>query len=186
MCTHLKIQQASAAILAGGVIAYPTEGVYGIGCLPDDPLAVDRILRIKGRTARQGLILVAPNISLLEPWIAPTEQELERLQRPVSKPTTWIVTAAPGISQLLSGGRDTLAVRISAHPIVAALCNASSSALVSTSANRSGHRAAKTALQARCWLGNLLDYVISAPLGGAAGPSEIRVAQSDQVIRPGS
>lgn len=186
MCTHLKIQQASKAILAGGVIAYPTEGVYGIGCLPDDPEAVERILQIKGRTARQGLILVAPNIGLLEPWIAPTEQEIQRLQRPAGKPTTWIVTATPGMSELLSGGRETLAVRISTHPIVADLCNATNSALVSTSANRSGHRAAKTALQVRCWLGNQLDYVISGALGDAAGPSEIRVAQSDQVIRPGS
>lgn len=186
MTTVFSIRRAAEILDAGGVIAYPTEGVYGIGCRPDNLEAVSRVIDIKGRKAGAGLILIAPDADMFADWIAPTAIELERLRKPTNTPVSWIVTAAGHLDPALTGGRQTLAVRVVNHPVVRRLCYATSSALVSTSANRSGHRAAKTAFQARCWLGNELDYVISGPLGNASGPSEIRVAQSNQVIRPGN
>ena len=185
MTSVFAIQQAARVLDAGGIIAYPTEGVFGLGCLPQDFAAVDRLLSIKGRSRQAGLILVAGHIELLADWIAPDAIEQQRLAQKRSVPTTWIVTAAPGMPDWLTGGRDTLAVRISSHPVVAALSVAADSALVSTSANRSGHRPAKTALQVRRWLGNELDYVVSGATGGASGPSEIIAALSGEVIRPG-
>ncbi len=184
MTTVFSIRKAADILDEGGVIAYPTEGVYGIGCRPDHPEAVNRVIEIKGRRAGAGLILVAPSADMFADWIAPSDVETQRLRSRTSGPVSWIVTASANVSPLLTGGRKTLAVRVVDHPVVARLCYLTGSALVSTSANRSGHRAAKTGFQARCWLGNQLDYVISAPLGNAAGPSEIRVAQSNQVIRP--
>ncbi len=186
MTSLCKIHEAARTLAHGGVIAYPTEGVYGIGCLPTDPGALERIFAIKGRRADAGLILIAADAGMLAGWIAPTPAEVGRLTRPVSHPTTWIVTAHPQVSPLLTGGRDTLAVRITTHPIAAALTLAAGSPLVSTSANRSGKPPARSALQARLKLGRQLDTVLNGPLGGAAGPSEIRVALNDQVIRPAS
>lgn len=184
MATKIAIQHAARILHAGGVIAYPTEGVFGLGCLPDDFAAVERLLAIKGRTRQAGLILIAADIELLAKWIAPNPAERKRLAQHTKVPTTWIVTAASATPEWLTGGRDTLAVRISTHPLVAELSRAADSALVSTSANRSGHRPAKSTLQARHWLGKQLDYVVSGATGGASGPSEIVVALSGQVIRP--
>ena len=184
MTTLLQINQAVNTLLTGGVIAYPTEGVYGLGCLPDDQSAVQRIFQIKQRSAGAGLILVAPDYDLLADWINPDETELQNLLRPTAAPVTWIVNAGEHVPNWLSGNRSTLAVRISHHPMIAKLCYASRSALVSTSANHSGHRAALSALQTRKWLGRQLDYVVSGKLGGASGPSEIRRASDGQVIRP--
>ena len=123
---------------------------------------------------------------MLTGWIAPTETEVARLLQPTGKPTTWIVTAHPRVSPLLTGGRPTIAVRVTDHPVAAGLTLAAGSPLVSTSANRSGKPAATSGLEARVKLGPELDMVVHGPLGGATGPSEIRVAQSDTVIRPGA
>lgn len=183
---NFQIRKAARCLEAGGVIGYPTEGVYGIGCLPQYSDAVGRVIGIKGRSASAGLILIVADIELLTGWIAPDAAELRNLLRPVVHPTTWIVTAAPGLDPLLTGNRDTLAVRVTGHPLAAALSNAVQGPVVSTSANRSGKKAALTAQQTRRRLGKHLDYVISGPLGGTAGPSEIRVAASDQVIRAAS
>lgn len=177
------VRRAAHTLLGGGVIAYPTEGVYGLGCLPDYGHAVQRILNLKSRDVSGGLILIAAEIGQLTDWIAPTEAESKRLNSKSDHPVTWIVNAADHTPAWLTGGRATLAVRITTHPIAAALCRATDSALVSTSANRSGRPPARTALQARRWLGEELDAVVGGPLGKAAGPSEIRVAQDNRVIR---
>jgi len=184
MSNRFQIQTAARILRDSGIVAYPTEGVYGLGCLPEDRASVQRILSIKGRSASAGLILIAPEYELLEEWINPTQAERISLDTTFLHPVTWIVTAAPHTPTWLTGGRHTLAVRLSSHPIVQSLCNSVHSALISTSANRSGHRAAKSALEVRYWLGNSLDYVVSGQLGGYPGPSEIRSASSNHVIRP--
>ena len=184
MTASIPIARTARLLLDGGVIAYPTEGVYGIGCIPAYGEAVERIFAIKGRRADAGLILVAPAIEYFSPWIAPAPEELDRLFRPTDYPTTWIVTARADCPAWLTGGRMTLAVRLTEHPVVAALVAASGSALVSTSANRSGRPPARSALQARRFLGDCLDAVVGGPLGNATGPSEIRVALDDRLIRP--
>jgi L-threonylcarbamoyladenylate synthase len=180
----LSIHHAADVLQAGGVIAYPTEGVFGLGCMPHDLAAVEHLLAIKGRNKLAGLILIAADYELLTDWIAPSLAEKKQLSSSTDIPTTWIVTAAPATPSWLTGNRNTLAVRITKHPIAAALSRAADSALVSTSANRTGHRPAKSALQARRWFGNQLDYVVSGATGGAVGPSEIRVAYSGKTIRP--
>jgi L-threonylcarbamoyladenylate synthase len=184
MSFSLPIDNAARILLAGGIVAYPTEGVYGLGCLPGNGAAVARILSIKGRSATAGLILISPDYELLDPWIDPTKEEEQRLRSREDYPITWIVTAAPSTPEWLTGGRQTLAVRISEHPVVAALCTGAHSALVSTSANRTGRPAATQIFGLRKQLGELVDCIVPGPLGKAAGPSEIRIAQDDRVIRP--
>jgi L-threonylcarbamoyladenylate synthase len=182
----LQIDRAARCIVAGGVVAYPTEAVYGIGCLPFDELALDRIIALKRRDAGKGLIVVAATIEQLEPLAELPGGEIGRaLQASWPGPVTWIVPARRDLPPALTGGRETIAVRVSSHPIVARLCRRTGSALVSTSANRSGHPPARSALAVRRALGPALDCVLSGPLGGGARPTEIRDAATGRVLRRG-
>lgn len=180
------IRRCARLLHAGGVIAYPTEGVYGLGCLPDNKTAVERILAIKGRSPSAGLILLASHAALLEAWIDPTPVERQRLLSACSYPTTWIVSARSTAPDWVTGGRRTLAVRISSHPLASALSHAAGSALVSTSANRHGKPPARSRLQVQLQMGQELDGVLGGAVGNATGPSEIRVAQDNRVLRPAS
>lgn len=179
------LRQAARVIHAGGVIAYPTEAVFGLGCDPGCDEAVRRIVALKGRPDRSGFILIAADAGQLEGWIAAAPAEAARLAEPTTGPVTWVVTAGPRATPLLTGGRATLAVRITAHPLAAALCRAAAMPLVSTSANRHGRPPARTTLEARSRLGPVVDLVVPGLTGGAARPSEIRDARTGAVLRPG-
>lgn len=179
------LRRAARLIRHGGVIAYPTEAVFGLGCDPGNEAALRRLIAIKGRPAVTGFILIAATLEQLRGWIAPTDSERSRLLVNTSQPVTWVVRAGPRAGRLLTGGRGTLAVRLTGHPVAAALCRAARLPLVSTSANRHGHRPARTALEARRWLGARLDLVVPGATGGRTRPSEIRLARNGAVLRPG-
>jgi L-threonylcarbamoyladenylate synthase len=183
MLTRPDIYRSTQQLLKGGVICYPTEGVFGLGCLPFAKYAIARILHFKQRPVRQGLILLGANIEQLLPWIDPSATELSRLKSNSKLPTTWIVTRSEIAPDWITGGRNTVAVRICRHPVVQLLCLNSNSALVSTSANRSGRPAVKTTLRARYLLNNKVDNVVSGRTDADHGASEIRLADSGRVIR---
>jgi L-threonylcarbamoyladenylate synthase len=186
MTSWLRVDQAARILLDGGVIAYPTEAVYGIGCLPDVDAALERIIAIKQRDARKGLIVVAANIGQLEPLaVIPGGEIGAAIRAGWPGPRTWVVPARADISPLLTGGRATLAVRVSDHPVVQRLCRRAGSALVSTSANRSGRRPARSALAARRALGRKVDFVLAGQLGDSARPTEIRDAATGAILRRG-
>lgn len=134
-----SVSEAARCVTDGGIIAYPTEAVYGLGCDPNNTAALERLVGIKKRAVSKGFILVASNFEQLQPFIAPlTETERQTVMKTWPGPVTWVVAAAEHTSMLLTGGRETLAVRISAHPVVRELCQTLGFALVSTSANLSG------------------------------------------------
>ena len=180
-----RLRHAAAVLHAGGVIAYPTEGVYGLGCRPDEGRAVQFLLELKRRPVSAGLILIAANLEQLAGWIAPTPQEARQLSAGSGRPVTWLVTAGPLTPEWITGGRPTVAVRVTRHPVAAGLCLASGLPLVSTSANRRGKPPARSALAARLRFGRRLDLIVGGATGGMPGPTEIRRAGSGQVIRPG-
>lgn len=181
-----RLGRTAAAIRAGGVGAYPTEGVWGLGCRPDDPEAIRRILRLKRRPTAKGLILIAADIAQLGPYARlPAAPELERaVLTSWPGPVTWILEAGPAALPILTGGRGTVAVRVSAHPPVIALCRAAGGPLISTSANLSGRPALRRSWQVRRVFGPQLDWLHPGPLGGQRGPSEIRDARTGRVLRP--
>ncbi len=186
MANH-RLLPALRCLQAGGVIAYPTEAVFGLGCDPLDAGAVARLLAIKGRKAAKGLILITHDRNSLSHWLEPVDAELDaQLRATWPGPVTWVLPAQRWVPRWLTGGRDTLAVRVTAHPGAASLCAAFGGPLVSTSANRSGHPPARTALQARCRLGPAVDLVVPGPTGGQRQPSEIRDGRSGRILRPGS
>lgn len=152
---------------AGGVIAYPTEGVYGLGCDPHNQAALQRIIDLKGRDSHKGFIIVASSQDQLARFMAPVQAAWQtQFDQAWPGPVTFIVPAIDGISGLLSGYRDSMAVRVSNHPIVRDLCTLYDGALVSTSANRSGREALRSAAEVQIEFGDGIDVVIDAPLGG--------------------
>lgn len=181
---RFALSVAANAIVRGGVVAYPTEAVFGLGCDPLDADAVGRILELKRRPAGHGLIVIAADLGQLEPLLEPlTDAQRGRMLATWPGPCTWIAPSrAPA---WLTGGRGTLAIRVTAHPLASALCIAADSALVSTSANLSGHQPARSALAVRRAFGSRIDYILAGPTGGLHRPTEIRDVTTGRVVRTG-
>ncbi|VAX14315.1 Threonylcarbamoyl-AMP synthase [hydrothermal vent metagenome] len=182
--TDKAINEAAQVLRNGGVIAYPSESVYGLGCDPANTESIKRLLALKQRQRDKGLILIASDFTQLAPYLVDID---ERLQQPVMAswpgPITWLWPAEEKVSRWLRGQHDTLAVRVSAHPIVVQLCKTFGAALVSTSANRAGDIPVRTAKDVRGLFPDI-DYVLDAEVGGIDRPSEIRDILSGEIIRP--
>ena len=177
---------AAACLRNGGIVAYPTEAVWGLGCDPDDGEALARLIKLKSRDAAKGLILIAGDIAQLEPWLAGvTVAQREQLLASWPGPYTWLVPDNGRAHPLLRGEHVSLAVRVTDHPLVQALCAAFGGPLVSTSANRAGESPAMTADEVRDAFGAALvnDVILEGPLGGNPRPSTIRDLATGKVLR---
>ena len=183
MALRFPIHRAGRILRSGGVIAYPTEGVFGLGCIPDDVDAVIRILSIKKRSPAQGLVLIASDPEQLEDWVDMPESS--PLPSSSDRPITWIVPARQDVPYWITGDHSSLAVRITTHAVAAALCEAADSPLISTSANVAGSPPARSTFVLRRRFGTLVDCVVPGRCGPATGPSEIRHLESGKVIRAG-
>lgn len=180
----MSADRAAEVLRAGGVIAYPTEGVFGLGCLPADHEAVQRLLRIKKRDPAKGLILIAANAAQLEGWLSP-ESDSQIPDPDPKQPVTWIVPAGDAVSPDIRGNNPGIAARITTHPVARAICAEVGSPIVSTSANLSGQPVAATAAELHRQFETLVDYIVPGECGPSSGPSEIRVLASGKVLRPG-
>ncbi len=182
----LSIEAGARILRQGGVVAYPTEGVFGLGCDPFQWSAVQRILRLKGRPSGKGLILLAADFSMVEPWIKPLTPELRsRVFGTWPGPVTWLMPARPELPAWIRGAHDTVAVRVTGHPVASALSQAASMPIVSTSANQSGEEPLRTAQAIHDHFVFGLDGVVEGALGLLEGPTEIRDALTGCVIRTG-
>lgn len=182
----LSVEAAAALLRDGGVIAYPTEAVWGLGCDPMSEAAVQRLLAIKRRPLDKGLILVAARVAQLDPlldWSALPEPRRAAVLGSWPAANTWIVPASANAPRWVTGAHSGIAVRVSAHPQVIALCEAFGRPLVSTSANLSGQPAvaAQDALDPA--LLERIDGLLPGATGGLERPSVIRDARTGQVLR---
>lgn len=179
------IRRACWNVLTGGVIAYPTEAVWGLGCDPWDQAAVERLLQLKHRSWQQGLILVASRWCHIEPLLTTLKPDQRmRLQASWPGPNTWLLPDSRNwIPPWIKGRHRTVAIRLSAHPRIVSLCDATGGLLVSTSANRSGAAPARTSLQVRLAFRQQLDYILPGSLAHATGPSQICDLQTGAIIR---
>lgn len=179
-----RFNRAIAALHSGGVIAYPTEAVWGLGCDPANELAVMRLLELKNRPVAKGLILIASREAQLD-WLLSDLAKAQRARLSLSwpGPTTWLVPHRNRVPAWIHGEHTTVAVRVSNHPVVRELCDCWGGALVSTSANLAGSTAAVKQFQVRRYFGNALDFVVPGSVGAAGRPSHIRDLVSDRVIR---
>lgn len=183
-----EVEQAAQVLRAGGVIAYATEAVFGLGCDPQNPQAIEKVLQLKQRPAHKGLILIAAHESQLHSYLALstiTEAMWQRVRASWPGPVTWLLPAAPQVSPILRGEHDTLAVRVSAHAQVRALCEAFGGALVSTSANVSEQAPARNVDAVARQFAGQLDLILLGHTTGAAKPSEIRDAVTGKIVRAG-
>jgi L-threonylcarbamoyladenylate synthase len=181
--SSIRLRRAAQIVGDGGVIAYPTEAVFGLGCDPGNLEGVVRILDLKRRSESAGLILIAGDRRQLDPWIDPRPEEQRRLESDPGQAVTWIVTASRRTPDWITGNRPTVAVRITHHPVAAALCRYARTALISTSANLHGRPPARSRLAVRKQFGAGVDCIVPGPLGGDIRPTEIRLARTGEVLR---
>lgn len=178
------LRRATRVVRRGGIIAYPTEAVYGLGCDPFNPEAVFRLLELKKRPVDKGLILISDRFERLSPLLAPMPKDrLSLIKDTWPGPVTWVIPASPEVPSWLTGRHASLAVRVTAHPIAAALCRASGMPLVSTSANLSQHPPARSALEALIRCDNQLDFILHGATGNQQQPTQIRDALSGRILR---
>jgi L-threonylcarbamoyladenylate synthase len=179
------IDRAARVLCNGGVIAYPTEGCFGLGCDPSNRRAVHRILRLKRRSPAHGLILIAASLGQLGDWIVGADPAVARARATWPGPVTWLLPARARVPWWIRGRHDTIAVRITAHPVARALCRRAGMAIVSTSANRHGLAPALSQVSVRRTFGDRLDMIVPGRTGPGRRPTEIRDGASGALIRAG-
>jgi len=178
-CTPLipawQLRRAARWLKQGGLVAYPTEAVYGLGCDPLNDMALRRLLALKQRSWRKGLILIAAETSQFAPYLEAQDAEIQaRAMATWPGAVSWLWPAQPSVSPLLRGTHSSVAVRIPAHPLARALCREAGRAIVSTSANRSGQQPARTPLEVRRKLGARAPLLIlHGTVNRHARPSQI-------------
>jgi len=178
-----RTRTLAAHLKRGGLIAYPTESCYGFGCDPANRRAVQRILKLKQRPQKKGLILIAASYPQVARYLQPlTLAEQHKLQADGAQAITWLMPVKPSCPRWLRGAHDTLAVRMTAHPFARNLCRSAGRALVSTSANRSGQRAVKTYAECRRMFGKSV-WVLRGRVGKRKRPSTIKVWGGDRIVR---
>ena len=181
--TPQNIQRAAERIKNGGLIAYPTETVYGLGADPYRGEAVQKIFTAKGREETKGIILLirgATDLATLVRAVSPTAQTLIRTFWP--GPLTLVFKARPDLPSALLGGRDTIALRHSSSPIAAQLLAALGGPLTSTSANRSGTPPARSAYDAQNALGDRLDLILDGGPSASETPSTLVDVSADRAL----
>ena len=186
MNARVDADVAAKLIRGGGVIAYPTEAVWGLVCDPRDEAATLRLLAIKQREVAKGLILIAADEAQLAPFVdfgALDESQRTAVRATWPGPNTWIVPASPDAPRWITGEHEGIAVRVTAHPGVIALCRGFGGAIVSTSANRAGMPAAATFATLDSAVVAGVDAVLQGETGGLERPSAIRDARTGAVLR---
>lgn len=179
--SRFHCQRAAQLLHAGAVIAYPTEAVWGLGCDPHNHEALKDLLALKVRPPEKGFILIAASIDQLAgilDRLSPDDRAKVTATWP--GPVTWVLPHFGTVSPLISGGRDTVAVRLTAHPLAAALCEAFGGPIVSTSANPACHPPAKTRLRVAQYFGAVLP-ALNGALGGLQRPTTIRTLTGEVV-----
>lgn len=191
-----QLKPALTALYRGDIIAYPTEAVWGLGCDPFNATAVNRLLALKRRPIEKGLILVAADICQIAPLLYGLDRaQIEKVttvnsgdavsnsSKPDARTTTWLIPNHGVIPRWITGDHDTVAVRISQHPTVKALCSAFGGMIVSTSANSAGCPPALNQLAARRYFRQGVSAYVGGSVGGSMQPSAIRHLVSDEVFR---
>jgi len=186
MRTARTVAEAASLLQRSGIVAYPTEAVWGLGCDPFDEAAVLRLLALKQRPVDKGLILIAGALDQFEgllDWDALPTDRREAVYASWPGPHTWIVPATGRVPYWITGAHDGVAVRVSAHPTVVALCAAFGGPLVSTSANPAGAPPPRTLEAFDAGLLAALDGQVAGTTGGLDRPTVIRDARSGDALR---
>lgn len=176
------LQSAVEVIRKGGIVAYPVESCYGLGCDPRNHDAVERIIKLKKRCRHKGVVIIASTPKQLLQY---TDDIPEHVLASWPGAYTWLLPANQNVPANIHGKHTTVAVRITAHPLAAALCTLANSAIVSTSANRAGQVPVTNYREMMRRFGDSVDLVLPGKVGSRTLPSTITDATTRQVIRAG-
>lgn len=177
------IKKAVQLLNQGKVIAYPTEAVFGLGCDPFNEQAMNELLKLKQRPIEKGVILIAADIKQVQGLVEIEGQPWQsKVQAGWPGPMTWVLPVKDAMPGWITGGRETLAVRVSSHPTVKALCEAYGGPIVSTSANLTGEEPAKSCQQIKAYFADQI-FCLNADLGELAQPTQIWDARSKTRLR---
>lgn len=182
----LSLAQGIKYLQQGKIIAYPTEAVYGLGCLPEDPLVLDALLRLKQRDPHKGLILIAHTLEFILPYIDLSNiaiERWERIKRSWPGPHTWVFPATDRVLPQIRGQYETVAVRITAHPVASALAHGLQGALVSTSANLSTQGPCRSESEVWQQFEGKIAGVVKGELGSNLNPTTIQDALTGIIYR---
>lgn len=181
-----QVEDAAALLRAGGVVAYPTEAVFGLGCDPHDRVAFERLFALKERPPTQGVLLIAADFTQVEPYIdlaAVPEGVMAQVHATWPGPNTWVFPRSARVPDWVAGAHAGIALRVTAHEPAAALCRAFGAPLVSTSANPHGEPPARDVPTLQRYFEGRLEAALDAPLGGLDRPTVIRDALTGAMIR---
>jgi len=184
--TQNHFETAARIVHQGGVIAYPAEACFGLGCDPRNTQAIERIRKLKSRSPGQGFILVSDTLDRLLSyldWDALDVQQRERITASWPGPISWLIPASSQAGPELTGRHDTLAVRVSAFDTLRDLCRNARSTLLSTSANFQGQPPLMCAADVANAFADQIDYIIDLPIQGLDKPSQIIDARTLNVYR---
>lgn len=177
-----SMARAYEILRSGGLLAYPTEAVYGLGCDPFNQQAIEKLLHLKQREPTKGLIVVVANWSQVYPLISSvSEKALQKVALTWPGHVTWVFPKSSSVLDIVSGYTDTVAIRMSAHPIVQALC--AKGPVVSTSANIHGQQPARDEASLQLQFPKGIDGLVLGTLGHATKPSAIFDALSGKQWR---
>lgn len=180
----MNLAPAISALNQGEIIAYPTEGVYGLGCDPLNEAAVLRLLALKQRAVSKGLILLAASVEQIMPYLAPVPTAcLQQALNTWPGPVTWVFPAAAFVPSWICGDHVTVAVRVTNHPIARALCEGFGRPIVSTSANIAAQASALTAGQVAATFPEGIAVIVPGELGGLKGSTPIYDVLGGGVVR---
>ena len=182
MASDFSIRHAAHVIRHGGIIAYPTDTIYGLGCNPFDTEAVERINTIKQRPANKQFILLAAHIDQVRSLIV-LDSVQESLISLSTKPTSWIAKASQHAPCWLTDKDNSLTFRISKNETVEKLCNALGHAVISTSANISGKKPAKNSLEIHRYFHTTVDKILASNKKLTGSPSKIIRLCDNHIIR---
>ena len=179
-----QIEQAVNSLKHGGVIAYPTEGVFGLGCDPFNETAVHKILKLKHRDVTKGLILIASSWDQVQDLTKPIpDEKLQNALNTWPGPYTWIFPASVKTPKWITGKFDSIAIRVTAHPIAKTICEQYGGAIVSTSANIEGEPPATTAIGVKQYFSTGIDIIIDEAVGNLNQPTTIQDVMSGKTLR---
>ncbi len=160
-----QVSQATVILQYGGVVAYSTETVLGLGCDPNNQQAVNRILWLKNRAIENGLIMLVNNIVSLQQYTTSlTAEQVASISS--AENTTWLIPANDQAPSWMLGKHETLAMRITQHPTANPL-SAATHGIVSTSANVSSYKILADQDEVRDWFGPHVDYIIVGETGSS-------------------
>lgn len=182
MASDFSIRHAAHIIRHGGIIAYPTETVYGLGCDIYNAEAVEKINIIKQRPHNKQFILLAGNIDQIKQLIEINDKE-ESIIENTTEPTSWIIKASSLAPEWLTDKNNSLTIRISSDNLVKSLCHILGHAIISTSANFSGKKPARTSLDLHKSFHDKVDKILLSNQKTFRKPSKIIRLCDNHIIR---